>query len=48
MCHGAPTNAAGLLAVRFFLGFSEGIASPGFVILTSNWYKRKEHPIRVA
>ncbi|KPI38171.1 putative transporter [Cyphellophora attinorum] len=44
----APHNAAGLLATRFFLGACEGVAAPGFVVITSNYYKRSEHPIRVA
>ncbi|OJI90102.1 hypothetical protein ASPTUDRAFT_62239 [Aspergillus tubingensis CBS 134.48] len=48
MCLAAVHNFAGLAAVRFFLGFSEGTVSPAFIIITSIWYKRKEHPIRVA
>jgi sugar phosphate permease len=48
MCLAAPHNAAGLLATRFFLGACEGVAAPGFVVITSNYYKRSEHPIRVA
>ena len=48
MCLAAPKNSAGLSAVRFFLGFCEGASAPGFVVITSNFYKRKEHPIRVA
>ncbi|KAF2102848.1 MFS general substrate transporter [Rhizodiscina lignyota] len=41
-------NFGGLGTVRFFLGWFEGAASPGFVIITSNWYRRREHPARVA
>ncbi|KAK4958220.1 hypothetical protein LTR10_004646 [Elasticomyces elasticus] len=48
MCIAASPNFAGLAATRFFLGLCEGAASPGFVIITSNWYKRAEHPVRVA
>jgi ACS family allantoate permease-like MFS transporter len=48
MCIAATFSFKGLAAVRFFLGFCEGAASPGFVIITSNWYKRVEHPVRVA
>ncbi|KAI2863113.1 hypothetical protein CBS147321_868 [Aspergillus niger] len=65
MCLAAVHNFAGLAAVRFFLGFSEGkthfidhplprlsillgTVSPAFIIITSIWYKRQEHPIRVA
>lgn len=43
-CH----NFQGLAAARFFLGFSEGTVSPAFIIITSNWYVKREHPIRVA
>ncbi|OHX01136.1 pantothenate transporter [Colletotrichum incanum] len=35
-------------AMRFLLGFTEGAVSPSFMIITSNWYKRTEHPVRVA
>ncbi len=42
------TSFAGIATARFFLGFCEGAISPGFVVITSNWYKREEHPIRVA
>ena len=45
---GATHNFAGIAAVRYFLGLCEGAASPAWVIITSNWYKRSEHPLRVA
>ncbi|KAH8817061.1 major facilitator superfamily domain-containing protein [Xylogone sp. PMI_703] len=48
MCFAATQNFAGIGTARFFLGFCEGAVSPGFVVITSNWYKRREHPIRVA
>jgi ACS family allantoate permease-like MFS transporter len=48
MALGAAQNFQGLAAARFFLGFAEGIVSPSFIIITSIFYKRKEHPIRVA
>ena len=48
MCIAATQNAGGLEAVRFFLGLCEGAASPGFTVITSNFYRRREHPIRVA
>ena len=48
MCLGAAQNFHGLAAARFFLGFAEGTVSPAFIIITSIWYKRREHPIRVA
>ncbi|KAH8899930.1 MFS general substrate transporter [Thozetella sp. PMI_491] len=48
MCMGATTSFGGIAAVRFCLGLCEGAASPAWVILTSNYYKRSEHPSRVA
>ena len=48
MCFAASQDFAGIGTSRFFLGFCEGAVSPGFVVITSNWYKRKEHPIRIA
>ncbi|KAF4815673.1 putative transporter [Colletotrichum siamense] len=48
MCLAAVHDFAGLAATRFFLGFTEGTVSPAFIIITSIWYKRNEHPIRVA
>ncbi|KAK5172058.1 uncharacterized protein LTR77_003695 [Saxophila tyrrhenica] len=48
MCLATPQSAAGLNAVRFLLGLFEGASAPGFVVITSNFYKRKEHPVRVA
>ncbi|KAK1625536.1 major facilitator superfamily domain-containing protein [Colletotrichum phormii] len=48
MTLGATHDFAGLAAARFFLGFAEGAVSPAFIIITSNWYRRREHPIRVA
>jgi len=48
MCLGATQNFHGLAAARFFLGFAEGTVSPAFIIITSIWYKHREHPIQVA
>ncbi|CAJ0539165.1 Ff.00g069160.m01.CDS01 [Fusarium sp. VM40] len=48
MCIGASNNFVGLAVTRFFLGFAEAAVSPAFIIITSNWYRRDEHPIRVA
>ncbi|OJJ07312.1 hypothetical protein ASPVEDRAFT_65730 [Aspergillus versicolor CBS 583.65] len=45
-CMGATQNAAGLMATRFFLGFTEAAVAPGFSIITSMWYKRSEQPLR--
>ncbi|KAF4977773.1 hypothetical protein FZEAL_5739 [Fusarium zealandicum] len=48
MAISATQNFHGIAAARFFLGFAEAAVSPAFVIITSNWYRRSEHPIRVA
>ncbi|KAM0263814.1 hypothetical protein ACHAPA_008548 [Fusarium lateritium] len=48
MCMGASNNFGGLAATRFLLGFAEAAVSPAFIIITSNWYRRSEHPVRVA
>ncbi|KAF4910912.1 putative transporter [Colletotrichum fructicola] len=48
MTLGATRDFHTLAAARFFLGFAEGAVSPAFIIITSNWYRRREHPIRVA
>ncbi len=38
----------GLLATRFFLGLFEAGCLPLFSVITSQWYRRAEQPIRVA
>ncbi|KAI1822478.1 MFS general substrate transporter [Xylaria intraflava] len=43
-CHNFPT----LLAARFFLGLFEGGCLPLFSVITSQWYRRAEQPLRVA
>ncbi|KAH8800437.1 major facilitator superfamily domain-containing protein [Xylogone sp. PMI_703] len=48
MCMAAVQNFAGFGAARFILGIAEGAVSPAFVLITSYWYKRSEHPMRVA
>ncbi|KAH7138450.1 major facilitator superfamily domain-containing protein [Dendryphion nanum] len=48
MCLGATQNFATMAVARFFLGFTEGAVSPSFMIITSGWYKRSEHPVRIA
>ena len=48
MSIGGASNFPGLAAARFFLGFAEAAVSPAFIIITSNWYRRNEHPIRLA
>ncbi|KAL3461630.1 major facilitator superfamily domain-containing protein [Aspergillus heterothallicus] len=44
--HMACFNYAGLIALRFFLGVAESVASPGFVLYTSHWYTRQEQVMR--
>ncbi|KAI2315187.1 hypothetical protein LOZ01_005735 [Ophidiomyces ophidiicola] len=44
----ACRNYAGLLATRFLLGLFEGGCLPLFSIITSQWYRRAEQPLRVA
>lgn len=39
---------SGLLATRFFLGLFEGGCLPLFSVITNQWYRRAEQPIRVA
>lgn len=47
MCLAAPTNYAGFAATRFLLGFLEGAVSPAFVTMTSIWYRKDEHALRI-
>ena len=47
MCLAAPHNFAGIVTVRVFLGFAEGAVSPAFITITSIWYRKSEHPLRV-
>ncbi|KAK4505389.1 hypothetical protein PRZ48_003352 [Zasmidium cellare] len=47
MCLAAPKGFAGFAAVRCLLGFTEGAVSPAFITITSIWYKKEEHPLRV-
>ncbi|KAI0013847.1 major facilitator superfamily domain-containing protein [Xylariaceae sp. FL0662B] len=45
---GAGHNFGSLLASRFFLGLFEGSCLPLFSVLTAQWYRRAEQPVRVA
>ena len=45
---GATTGWSSIAAVRFLLGFTDGAVAPSFMIITSGWYKRSEHPVRIA
>lgn len=43
-CH----NFGGLLADRFFLGIFEAGCLPLFSVITAQWYRRSEQPLRIA
>jgi ACS family allantoate permease-like MFS transporter len=42
------SNYGGLLACRFLLGLFEACLSPGFLQITTRWYKQREQPFRFA
>jgi MFS family permease len=44
----ASKNYQGLLATRFFLGLFEAGCLPLFSVITSQWYRRAEQPLRIA
>ncbi|KAI0141728.1 major facilitator superfamily domain-containing protein [Xylariaceae sp. FL1272] len=44
----ACSSFSGLLAARFFLGLFEAGCLPMFSVITSQWYRRAEQPLRVA
>ncbi|OQE17749.1 hypothetical protein PENFLA_c023G04749 [Penicillium flavigenum] len=44
----ACNSFAGLVTVRFFLGLFEAGCMPLFTILTGQWYRRVEQPLRVS
>ncbi|KAA8652350.1 allantoate permease family MFS transporter [Aspergillus tanneri] len=43
----AVHNFPGAVAIRFFLGVFEASVTPGFALLTSQWYTKKEQGSRV-
>ncbi len=47
-CLPASRNFGDLVACRFFLGLFEAGCLPLFSIITSQWYRRSEQPMRVA
>ncbi|KAL2410373.1 putative transporter [Exophiala dermatitidis] len=47
-CMAACHNYSSLLAARFFLGLFEAGCLPLFSVITSQWYRRAEQPLRVA
>jgi MFS family permease len=48
VCTPACSSFPGLLANRFFLGLFEAGCLPLFSVITSQWYRRSEQPMRVA
>ena len=47
-CTAACTNFGGIASVRFLLGMLEASVTPGFVLLTSQWYTKKEQGFRTS
>ncbi|RMZ77758.1 hypothetical protein DV737_g4208, partial [Chaetothyriales sp. CBS 132003] len=47
-CMAACHNYGELLAARFFLGLFEAGCLPLFSVITAQWYRRSEQPLRVA
>ncbi|KAB8346098.1 hypothetical protein FH972_023146 [Carpinus fangiana] len=47
-CFAAVNNFAGAVAVRFFLGVFEAAVTPGFALLTSQWYTKREQGFRTS
>lgn len=46
-CFAAARSFSGAVALRFFLGLLEASVSPGFALLTSQWYTKREQGFRV-
>jgi MFS family permease len=44
---GTATNFATLAVARFFLGIFESCVNPGFILITSSWWKREEQAARI-
>lgn len=47
-CFAGVTNFSGAVAVRFFLGVFEAAVTPGFALITSQWYTKAEQGTRTA
>jgi len=45
---GSCTRFGPFMTARFFLGVFESPLNPGFVLITSSWWKREEQPVRIA
>lgn len=43
----ATQNTAGILAARFFLGFTEAVLQPGLIAVIAMYYKTEEQPLRL-
>ena len=46
-CFAATKNFSGAIAIRIFLGVFEASVTPGFALLTSQWYTKEEQGSRV-
>ncbi|KAJ5674981.1 transporter [Penicillium maclennaniae] len=46
-CFAAVESYSGAIAIRFFLGVFEAAVTPGFALLTSQWYTKREQGSRV-
>lgn len=45
-CFAGAKNFSGAMAVRFFLGLTESAVTPGFALITSQWYTKAEQGLR--
>ncbi|KAM3414104.1 putative transporter [Cercospora zeina] len=45
-CFAAAKDFSGAVAIRFFLGLTESAVTPGFALLTSQWYTKAEQGVR--
>ena len=45
-CFAAVKNFSGAVAIRFLLGVCEASVTPGFALLTSQWYTKREQGLR--
>lgn len=46
-CFAAVTSFGGAVAIRFMLGVCEAAVTPGFALITSQWYTKKEQGTRI-
>ncbi|MCJ1383437.1 hypothetical protein MMC17_006551 [Xylographa soralifera] len=47
-CFAAVNDFQGAVALRFFLGVLEASVTPGFTLMTSQWYTKNEQAARIA